>query len=1098
MIEANRLLGEAYLHANQPHQALAAFEHVLRIDPENIAAYYGLGLAHQSLEERPDAIRCFERALEIQPNLNELRAQLMRLYAETPGAPGQFRLSRSGLGRLYARGQMYTQAIDEFRAVLDAEPDRDDVRVALADVLWRDGHEDDAADWCRESLDYQPDLHKPALILGYLQLAGGQSEGEVLWQRAVQQDPQMSIARTLFDILPPMPAPMVELPAFDLEAWRRELYRQQAEASAPPTPVEEPATVSRGAESWLDEPQHAGIVHTEHAASSPTASHDDDLLASLLGLGEEAPSAAAETTSIAHNDVPPVQHNLAVVADQPRHPSDDMGALKPFSFDDWNLDEEAPATPPPPVASSEPFTMADFPQGTVAPFSLDEADFATPAAIDHSRPEQHFSLEDDFGDAGIPPWTVQDDELGTQPFLLQDEPEQEPFAFDASEHHSVTSAADVHNEQHLHNQLSAEEDATAMDFDGIAPFSFEGLDNDQLGDDPHSDPDSFKLDDFPVSDLDTSPAFEPFSSEESGSDVPHPGGHGASERQPDSSAVFEDEGQGGGFSWQQPAWRQQNPAPAPSGTYDENESIFAKLMKNQPPTTHDAVERGLGDGGEPQFFSMDNVELRDALTGPYGAEHGASTAEPGASHTGLAASSSQWQPDEPFDDDTTRTSPAAGHPSAGTDSSHQRPSVDRSLDAEPFSFVDFDPPAEMTDVVEKHHANDEWPGSGISDESDLLPFSLAELGIDEQDLTELEHPVADATPHAPDHGNVAQHPASAENAAMPFSLADLGLGEDDFADLARPDSADSALNHPSSSRGAHEPTSNVASAFEDIGLPPFSSNEGSIHADPPSDELTNWFEEPHSAPAVNTSSAHEAADRPALQTPPATTQSDRSVHESPFDFASESFSLHDLGLTDAEIDHFDLGTSPLPVPYETTEQAHGHAAEATEHAAVLPDPASHAPEETPRPAESSVSQNASFMPAAPAFDVHQSTGAGLSLQPSHVPLGGTTDAPSAGAGLHTYVDMLASNPDDDTMRLAVARMAEQVGDIDQAMEQYKQLIRRNAQVDTVVEDLLELTASQTDGTLLRRLHRLLGDAYIKQNRFREAMSEYSWTLTRNS
>ena len=177
LIEGHRLLGESYLNANQPQPALGAFEHVLQADPENIAAYYGLGLGHQALEQRVEAIRNFERALEIQPNLAELRTQLTRLYAETPGSPGQFRLSRPGLGRLYARGQMYTQAIDEFRAVLDLEPERDDVRVALAEALWRDGQEDEAADWCRDCLAHQAALHKPTLLLGYLQLCGGPARG---------------------------------------------------------------------------------------------------------------------------------------------------------------------------------------------------------------------------------------------------------------------------------------------------------------------------------------------------------------------------------------------------------------------------------------------------------------------------------------------------------------------------------------------------------------------------------------------------------------------------------------------------------------------------------------------------------------------------------------------------------------------------------------------------------------------------------------------------------------------------------------------------------------------------------------------------------
>src|ERR687885_111638 len=219
VVEGHRLLGEAYLNAGQPEEAVTAFDAVLRVDPESVAAYYGLGLAQQSLDRQTEAIRAFERALEIQPNLGDLRTQLLRLYAETPGSAGQFRLSRAGLGRLCMRGQMYGQAIDEFHAVLRNEPDRDDVRVALAETLWRDGQEDEAADWCREALNHNAELLKPTLILGYLQLAAGQPEGEALWRRAARQEPSLRTAQALFDILPPVQVAEPMLPAFDEREW---------------------------------------------------------------------------------------------------------------------------------------------------------------------------------------------------------------------------------------------------------------------------------------------------------------------------------------------------------------------------------------------------------------------------------------------------------------------------------------------------------------------------------------------------------------------------------------------------------------------------------------------------------------------------------------------------------------------------------------------------------------------------------------------------------------------------------------------------------------------------------------------------------------
>jgi hypothetical protein len=105
-----------------------------------------------------------------------------------------------------------------------------------------------------------------------------------------------------------------------------------------------------------------------------------------------------------------------------------------------------------------------------------------------------------------------------------------------------------------------------------------------------------------------------------------------------------------------------------------------------------------------------------------------------------------------------------------------------------------------------------------------------------------------------------------------------------------------------------------------------------------------------------------------------------------------------------------------------------------------------------------------------------------------------TPADSNVSAIHSMLD---ADPDNDAMRLAVARMSQQTNDFAQAMEQYKHLIKRSSLLDEVVVDLQDAITDTDDPQILRRLHRLLGDAYMKQNRFREAMDEYSWTLARS-
>jgi tetratricopeptide (TPR) repeat protein len=116
-------------------------------------ALVGLGMTSERLGQLSSAIAAFERALEIKPDLPELRSQLLRLYTEAWGSEyAHLRLSRVGLARLYAKGHMLPQAISEFRQVVADQPDRLDARVALAEALWRDEQEEEALEVCRAIL----------------------------------------------------------------------------------------------------------------------------------------------------------------------------------------------------------------------------------------------------------------------------------------------------------------------------------------------------------------------------------------------------------------------------------------------------------------------------------------------------------------------------------------------------------------------------------------------------------------------------------------------------------------------------------------------------------------------------------------------------------------------------------------------------------------------------------------------------------------------------------------------------------------------------------------------------------------------------------
>ncbi|PMP77741.1 MAG: hypothetical protein C0183_17065, partial [Roseiflexus castenholzii] len=108
--------------------------------------------------------------------------------------------------------------------------------------------------------------------------------------------------------------------------------------------------------------------------------------------------------------------------------------------------------------------------------------------------------------------------------------------------------------------------------------------------------------------------------------------------------------------------------------------------------------------------------------------------------------------------------------------------------------------------------------------------------------------------------------------------------------------------------------------------------------------------------------------------------------------------------------------------------------------------------------------------------------------PSSAEISSLSDYPE----LQEYLNMLETNPDNHLLRLSIARFGSQAGMAEIAMQHYRRLIKQNALLDEIVDDLTDMIAETSDANLLRKLHRTLGDAYSRQGRFRDAMREYSW------
>lgn len=197
-IDTYVVLAQASLESDDLAGATDLFRRVLSADPENVLALAGMALINEAQDKHDEALWYLERAYEIQPTNDELRRELVRVRELYYGTSAErLELTSGALARIYARQGQYTSAINEFRRVLRAETKRYDVRVALAESLYRAGRTNEAAQVAQSIMADAPYSLKPNLILGALWSENAVPEGQQYLSRAYALDPEQRIARDL-------------------------------------------------------------------------------------------------------------------------------------------------------------------------------------------------------------------------------------------------------------------------------------------------------------------------------------------------------------------------------------------------------------------------------------------------------------------------------------------------------------------------------------------------------------------------------------------------------------------------------------------------------------------------------------------------------------------------------------------------------------------------------------------------------------------------------------------------------------------------------------------------------------------------------------
>ncbi len=193
-LETYRLLGKAYLESQRYTEAADVLQRVLSSLPDDFVSQIGMSMIREDEGNLDAAIFHMERAFEAQPSNSAVQEELKRLYGRRDGVvPAKIRLTRGALVRMYARGDLFQQAIAEARVALAENPDRVELEVILARMFFLSGQKVSATEVASRLIEKLPYCYEANRILAdVLPGTARADDARVYNQRLVALDPYLA------------------------------------------------------------------------------------------------------------------------------------------------------------------------------------------------------------------------------------------------------------------------------------------------------------------------------------------------------------------------------------------------------------------------------------------------------------------------------------------------------------------------------------------------------------------------------------------------------------------------------------------------------------------------------------------------------------------------------------------------------------------------------------------------------------------------------------------------------------------------------------------------------------------------------------------
>jgi cytochrome c-type biogenesis protein CcmH/NrfG len=161
------IAGLAHLGKSEPGEAIKEFEQAVQANPKLAAAHYYLGRALVARGEVEAAKKSYQRALEIEPRMPQVRIELAVISGQAQDP------------------RLLAEHIAELRQVLDKQPADLTMRYALARAYLAKGLPKDAEAELKRILDTAPGYAPANMAMALIRLGERRNEEAVEYLRAV-------------------------------------------------------------------------------------------------------------------------------------------------------------------------------------------------------------------------------------------------------------------------------------------------------------------------------------------------------------------------------------------------------------------------------------------------------------------------------------------------------------------------------------------------------------------------------------------------------------------------------------------------------------------------------------------------------------------------------------------------------------------------------------------------------------------------------------------------------------------------------------------------------------------------------------------------